>query len=175
MASSATSTTTRDYSKQNNMKDFDLAAAKRGATVCTRDERPVRILAFDFKDEPYCIVAAYFEEESEIVEFYDKYGFMCVNIDGSHPVLSSDDLMMADDDYLEKLERGEYDHIGEVTEKVDWDYWRRMYAGMAMKAMMDDYNHHCDDMTEDTVFASFVARSSVFVADALIAALKKTE
>ena len=159
------------------MKDFDLVAAKRGATVCTRDERPVRILAFDFKDEPYCIVAAYFEEESEIVEFYDKYGFKCVNIDGSHPVLSSDDLMMADDDYLEKLERGEYDrpdHIGEATEKVDWDYWRRMYAGMAMQAIQSNKTARYWPISGVPMY-SLMASDAVEYADALIAELKKTK
>lgn len=85
--------------------------------------------------------------------------------------------MMADDDYLEKLERGEYDHIednlemvgkpdhiGEVTEKVDWDYWRRMYAGMAMPAVIQEFPqessyHH--------------AKYAVADAEALIEELKK--
>lgn len=85
--------------------------------------------------------------------------------------------MLQWDDHIEdNLEMaGKSDHIGEVTEKVDWDYWRRMYVGMAMKAMMDNYNQNCDDMTEEPVFASFVARRSVFVADAIIDRLKKTQ
>ena len=32
------------------MKDFDKAAAKRGAKVCTREGWPARILAFDLED-----------------------------------------------------------------------------------------------------------------------------
>lgn len=161
------------------MKDFDQAAAKRGATVCTRDGHPARILAFDLEDGPFCIVAAYKDGEKEIVEEYDQYGFQCVNDDGLHPVSWNDDLMMSDDDYIEKLERGEYDHIednlemvgkpdhiGEPTEKVDWDYWRRMYAGMAMQAVIQEFPqesscHH--------------AKYAVTDADALIEELKKTQ
>ena len=51
--------------------------------------------------------------------------------------------MMRDDDYAEKLARGEYGkHIDEATEKVDptikenltvdREYWRRVYAGYAL-------------------------------------------
>lgn len=51
--------------------------------------------------------------------------------------------MMRDDDYAEKLARGEYgNHIDEATEKVDpvikeklttdREYWRRVYAGYAL-------------------------------------------
>lgn len=88
--------------------------------------------------------------------------------------------MMADDDYLEKLEWGEYDHIednlekvgksdhiGEATEKVDWDYWRLMYAGMAMQGFCRE------NVTMNP--ASMVAIVSVEYADALIEELKKTK
>lgn len=88
--------------------------------------------------------------------------------------------MMADDDYLEKLERGECDHIdenfeledksdhiGESTEMVDWDYWRRMYAGMAMQGFCRE---------NGTIkSANMVASVSIEYADALIEELKKTE
>ena len=94
------------------------------------------------------------------------------------------DLMMADDDYLEKLERGEYDHIGEATEKVghiltyrdvtlsvelitpfDESYWRRMYAGMAMQGLMAAHG---------TMKPSdMIAKSAVEYAEALIEKLKK--
>lgn len=75
--------------------------------------------------------------------------------------------MMADDDYLEKLEQGEYDHIGESTEKVDWDYWRRMYAGMAMQGF-------CRESTSMNP-ASIIASLSVEYANVLIEELKKTQ
>lgn len=92
--------------------------------------------------------------------------------------------MMADDDYLEKLERGEYDHIGEATEKVghilpyrdvtpsvelitpfDESYWRRMYAGMAMQGLCAAHG--------TTKSAEHIARGAVECADALIEELKK--
>lgn len=88
--------------------------------------------------------------------------------------------MMADDDYLEKLERGEYDHIednlemvgksdhiGESTEMVDWDYWRRMYAGMAMQGFCRENG--------TMKSANMVASVSVEYADALISELKKAK
>lgn len=59
-------------------------------------------------------------------------------------IASEDDLMMRDDDYLEKLERGEYDHIAGARKMVgtaieqnlntDREYWRRVYAGQAMQS-----------------------------------------
>lgn len=125
------------------MKDFDEAAAMRGATVCTREGNPVRILCFDLKDPDWPIIAAYRVYGLENVDFYAN--------DGRRAKLSESDidLMMADDDYMEKLERGEYDHIednlemvgkpdhiGKSTEKVDWEYWRRMYAGMALQGLV---------------------------------------
>lgn len=118
------------FRKQNNMKDFDLAAAKRGATVCTRDGSPVRILAFDCRKRRKGNVARPIVAE---VFFKDDWEFK----DGNWAISdyeesgrwhgigteSEYDLMMADDDYLEKLERGEYgetDHIGEAAEKVKY-------------------------------------------------------
>lgn len=148
------------------MKNFDKTAAMRGAKICTRDGRPARILCFDLKDEPYHIVAAYVEDEREIIEFYDNAGFECVDINGSHPVLSNDDLMMADDDYLEKLERGLYDHIGEATEKVDWDYWRNQYAGMALQGLVASDKWRRMEMGDRVCVC-------VEMADALIEELKK--
>lgn len=75
------------------MKDFDLAAAKRGAKVCTRG--------------------------------------------------------------------------GESSEKVNWDYWRRMYAGMAMQGFCRENG--------TMKSANMVASISIEYADALIEGLKKTE
>lgn len=87
------------------MKDFDLVAAKRGATVCTRGGTPVRILCFDFKCYNKPIVAALTTRRgTEKIRSY--------TCKGKYYVYNDDcdiDLMMADDDYLEKLERGEYD------------------------------------------------------------------
>lgn len=171
------------------MKDFDLAAAKRGATVCTRGGLPARILCFDSNmasDEYATPIVA------EVV-IYGRMTIMCYTAKGGLDVegQSKYDLMMADDDYLEKLERGEYDHIednlemvgksdhiGEVTEKVDWEYWRRMYAGMAMQGMMADSKYKKRISAVFPNWSSQVqiaAEMAVECADALIEELKITQ
>lgn len=142
------------------MKKFDPAAAKRGATVCTREGKPTK---FDGIIEGYggnTYVKA--DVVVQMTFFNDGRNFSSTEC--------GLDLMMADDDYLEKLERGEYDksdHIGESTEKVDWDYWRLMYAGMAMQGFCRE------NVTMNP--ASMVAIVSVEYADALIEELKKTK
>lgn len=155
------------------MKDFDMAAAKRGAKVCTRVGDRARILLFDLKNGPYEIVAVVKTKScSEYINTYNSAG-RCYESG-----IDEDDLMMADDDYLEKLERGEYDrtdHFGESTEKVDWDYWRRMYAGMAMQGLLARFcpAPYCNCSNVDQY--QFTAFESVKYADALIEKLKKTQ
>lgn len=153
-------------------KDFDLAAAMRGATVCTAEGQAVRILCYDLKHKLYPIVAAIMDSDgTEWLHRYTIKGTFTGDVDINY------DLMMSDDDYLEKLERGDYDlfednlekvgktdHIGKPTEKVGWDYWRRMYAGMAMQAFITS------DPQELTLSH---AESAVVAADALIEKLKK--
>lgn len=90
------------------MKDFDLAAAKRGATVCTRDGKPAKFLGILESPEGHIYVKAYVMVQMNL--FNDGRNFRSIECDH--------DLMMADDDYLEKLERGEYDHIEDNLEKV---------------------------------------------------------
>jgi len=51
------------------MKPFDLEAAKKGAPVCTRDERNARIVCFDRKDDDYPIVALVENAEDETEDF----------------------------------------------------------------------------------------------------------
>lgn len=156
------------------MKDFDLAAAKRGAKVCTRDGLPARILCFDRKSDTNPIVAAVTCSEStdEVICLFNSFGrYISLCCDSNY------DLMMADDDYLEKLERGEYDHIednlekvgnpdhiGEPTEKVDWSEWRNRYAGRAMEAILFENPNNKPD---------YISTKAVQVADALIEELKK--
>ena len=133
------------------MKNFDYAAAERGATVCTRDGHKARVLCFDSHATFYAgtihtpIIAEILIEDKCLTIFYTCIG--CIDPKGQNKY----DLMMADDDYLEKLERGEYDKperknngacVTEVECTVlktespyDDDYWRRMYAGMAMQAL----------------------------------------
>lgn len=108
------------------MKDFDLAAAKRGATVCTRGGDPVRIFSFDCRKRregnvacPIVAEVFYkgqweFKDGNWAISDYEESGrWHGIGTESEY------DLMMADDDYIEKLERGEYDHIGEATEKVE--------------------------------------------------------
>lgn len=157
------------------MKDFDSAAAKRGATVCTRDGLPARILCFDsnMASDEYAtpIVAEVAMNGRMNIVCYTTKG--CLDVEGQ----SKYDLMMADDDYLEKLERGEYDHIednlekvgkpdhiGETTEKVDWSEWRNRYAGRAMEAILFENPNNKPD---------YISTKAVQVADALIEGLKK--
>lgn len=112
------------------MKDFDLGAAKRGATVCTRGGNQVRIFSFDCRKRREggvaCPIVAeiFFKGQREFkdgnweISDYEESGrWHGIGTESEY------DLMMADDDYLEKLERGEYgktDHIGEATEKVKY-------------------------------------------------------
>lgn len=161
------------------MKDFDLEAAKRGAAVCTMDGRNVRIVCSDRRGESHCAVIALLDSgEYERVEYYSVDGEL---LPGS---VSKDDLMMRDDDYLEKLERGEYgNHIVDVNEMVvpavkenlttDREYWRRVYAGQAITGLVcgliiNNYNGKIP-------IPKICAKGSIEIADALIEELEKTE
>lgn len=96
------------------MKNFDLEAAKRGAAVCTRSGMEARIVCFDRIDSIYPIVGLCRNNDgSEFVGSYTTNGCkFCSTADDR-------DLMMRDDDYLEKLERGEYgNHIEDKREMV---------------------------------------------------------
>ena len=92
------------------------------------------------------------------------------------------DLMMRDDDYREKLERGEYDHIADARKMVgpaikqnlntDRKYWLRVYAGQAMQGIFAGRNWRSGEMIPDCIG---FARNAVELADALIEELEKTE
>lgn len=159
------------------MKNFDLEAAKRGAAVCTRDGRNARIIAFDCKGcgrKPILALidmgdweqSASWTERGEIIEDFKD----------------ASDLMMRDDDYLEKLERGEYDHIADASKmtestikqnlNTDREYWRRVYAGQAMQGIFAGRNWRSGEMIPDCIG---FARNVVELADALIEKLEKTE
>lgn len=85
------------YTLENRitMKPFDLEAAKRGAAVCTKYGDSAQITEVDMSD-PIPISA---DVTMTLGMSYYPDGKGCCN---------SDDLMMRDDDYLERLERGEY-------------------------------------------------------------------
>lgn len=109
------------------MKNFDLEAAKRGAAVCTRDGRNARIIAFDCKGSGRKPILALIDmgdweqrashtERGEIVEDFKN----------------ASDLMMCDDDYLEKLERGEYgNHIEDKREMGDPAIKQNLNTGLS--------------------------------------------
>lgn len=155
------------------MKPFDLDAAKRGAAVCTKYGMEVRIICFDRIDSIYPIVGlCRSNDESEFVGSYTTDGRkFCSTTDDR-------DLMMRDDDYPEKLERGEYDHIADASKMVepaikqnlniDREYWRRVYAGKIMPALL--YKFTYDGSMPANVA---VIRAAINLADTLIEELEK--
>lgn len=149
------------------MKPFDLEAAKRGAAVRTRDGSCVRIVCTDCRGEDP-IVALVDYETGEDVSTYNSRGRY-------HGSADSDlDLFMRDDDYAEKLARGEYGkHIDEATE-TDREYLRRELSEKIMVAMIRELAGKSPHSTSNniTVFEAMAA-DAVSYADALIEELDK--
>ena len=154
------------------MKDFDLEAAKRGAAVCTQCGCPVEIIITNGRSRLYPILI-YIGRRSRIIP---------CSKDGHLSPRGSRKLMMRDD-YLEKLERGEY--VPSVRENrtvensvvnknltTDREYWRRVYAGQAMQGIFAGRNWRSGEMIPDCIG---FARNAVELADALIEKLEKTE
>lgn len=76
----------------------------RGARVCTREGWPVRILCFDVKGGKGGILAEVHQLDSDLQEYAIRQYY---DNGRSYPNGESFlDLMMADDDYMEKLVRG---------------------------------------------------------------------
>lgn len=161
------------------MRDFDLAAAKAGAPVCTRDGSESRIICFDCIGS-YPIVGLLRNSKNE--EYTGTF-----TIDGRRFLTSEcdGDLMMRDDDYAEKLARGEYgNHIHEAIEKVDpvvkensttdREYLRRELSEKIMVAMIRELagKSPCSASNNITVFEAMAA-DAVSYADALIGELDK--
>lgn len=120
------------------MREFDLAAAKAGAAVCTINGEPVRIICTNRAHDFYTVVALV-----DVGGYEDMRSYTASGVYEIFGRTRDDGLMMRDDDYAEKLARGEYGkHIDEATEKVDptikenltvdREYWRRVYAGYAL-------------------------------------------
>lgn len=168
------------------MKSFDLDAAKRGAAVCTRGGKQARIICLD-ADNPLFIIIAMVRDTLSGKETPQSY-----RDDGGWLPASTEcnqDLMMRDDDYAEKLARGEY--APSVKENltvenptckeslpVDREYWRRVYAGQAMPTILSLFatnnatvRSEYKDMDSRKVFAI----TAIELADALIEELEKTE
>lgn len=152
------------------MKNFDLAAAKAGAPVCTRSGETARVICYDRRGSVDGRVMALLNEgQYESVEFYTDNGELMPD------VTTQKDLMMRDDDYEYKLARGEYGPtvkenltVDTPTCKdslpVDREYWRRVYAGEAMAARLASSGSWCMNET---------VKGAVEMADALLAELEK--
>lgn len=152
------------------MRIFDLEAAKAGAPVCTISGNPVRIICFDKKGTCSPIIGLIECGTVEKLNRYDGEGY-------DYHGIGNNNLMMRDDDYTEKLARGEYGPtvkenltVDTPTCKeslpVDREYWRRVYAGEAMAARLASSGSWCMNET---------VKGAVEMADALIAELEKKE
>ena len=160
------------------MKNFDLEAAKRGAAVCTRSGFPARIICWDVKR----ITNSGVNRIAFLSDFDGNESPATCLPDGTISVgcmLSSLDLMMRDDDYMEKLERGEYgNHVEDKREMADpavkenlttdRKYWLRVYAGQAMQGIL------ASDVKHEYGLSSAVSVAAGF-ADALIAKMNEMD
>ena len=157
------------------MKNFDVEAAKRGAAVCTRGGLPVEFS--HITNSAYLPVRVLVYGDPK--KLYSEIGAYLENGQMYPDIASEDDLMMRDDDYLEKLERGEYDHIAGARKMVgtaikqnlntDREYWRRVYAGHIAGGLA---SHNGLNIIGSEII---VAKASCSMADALIAELEKDE
>lgn len=156
------------------MRVFDLEAAKAGAPVCTISGNPVRIICFDKKGTCSPIIGLIECGTVEKLNRHDSEGY-------DYHGIGNNNLMMRDDDYAEKLARGEYGPtvkenltVDTPTCKeslpVDREYWRRVYAGQAMMGIFAGRNWRKDGAPDCIEHA----RNAVELADALIAELDKT-
>ena len=164
------------------MKPFDLKAAKEGAPVMTMHGHRAKILCFDKKGELPVVATIDFEDHEMVYDYFE---------DGTMPHFAPLrlTLMMRDDDYAEKLARGEYGPTVKenltvdaptcnVSIQVDREYWRRVYAGQIMPVVF-----HAAITTGAKVKAEYkdmpavvaIARSTITLADALLAELEKKE
>lgn len=164
------------------MREFNLTAAKAGAPVCTRGGMEARIICFDRVDLEYPIIALYKTELG--IEHMRSFSPNGLQFD---EVVGDEDLMMRDDDYAEKLARGEYgNHIHEATEKVnptikenltvDREYWRRVYVGEIMPVVLSaaiTTHAKIKDEYKGMPAEVAVARSAIVLADALLEELEK--
>ncbi|WP_196017197.1 hypothetical protein [Alistipes senegalensis] len=161
------------------MKNFDLEAAKRGAAVCTRGGCKARIVCSNVDSPLFSIVAMVRDSASgkETPQSYrDDGGWLPANRK------CSQDLMMCDDDYLEKLERGEY-QSGQIrplyenpSNSMPLNLTKReWFAGMAMAGEISGCLAAGNGFDGDKSIPGIIAKSSVMIADAMIEELEKTD
>ena len=156
------------------MKNFDLEAAKRGAAVCTRSGMEARIVCFDRVDLEYPILGL--RKNKAGVEYIFSYtldGFAFLEDIGGE-----EDLMMRDDDYVEKLERGEYQscQIRPLYENASNSMGltkREWFAGMALAGEISGCLAAGNGFNGDKSIPGIIVKSSVMIADALIEELEK--
>ena len=159
------------------MKNFDLEAARRGAAVCTRGGKQARIICLD-ADNPLFIIIAMVRDTLSGKETPQSY-----RDDGGWLPASTEcnqDLMMRDDDYVEKLERGEYQsgQIRPLYENASNSMGltkREWFAGMALAGEISGFLAGDCDVKEKKSVPETIAEDAVLFADALIAELDKTE
>ena len=160
-----------------------MEAAKRGAAVCTRGGLPVEFS--HITNSAYLPVRALVYGDPK--KLYSEIGAYLENGQMYPDIASEDDLMMRDDDYAEKMARGEYgNHIEDKLEKVDptikenltvdREYWRRVYAGQMMAAtfpvlVSDGWQAkgECANIPAETL----IARQAIDFADAVLEELDK--
>ena len=150
--------------------------------MCTREGKGARIICADRRGYPGSVIIALLDEgDKEGVVFYYADGRWEKDKD------RKEDLMMRDDDYAEKLARGEYgNHIDEATEKVDptikenlnvdREYWRRVYVGQITPVILNATiitRVKVKDEYKDMPAEVAVARSAIVLADALLEELEK--
>ena len=143
--------------------------------MCTKCVMDVRIIYFDRIDSLYPIVGLCRNNDgSEFVESYTTDGRrFCSTTDDR-------DLMMRDDDYLEKLERGEYQsgQIRPLYENPSISMGltkREWFAGMAMAGEMSGFFARNNRVNGEKSVLAAITEDAVLFADALIAELEKDE
>lgn len=164
------------------MREFDLEAAKAGAAVCTINGEPVRIICTNRAHDFYTVVALV-----EVGGYEDMRSYTASGVYEISGRTRDDGLMMRDDDYAEKLARGEYGiHIEDKLEKVDpvikenltvgREYWRRVYAGQMMATafpVLVSTDWQAKGEYANIPAETLIARQAIDFADALLEELEK--
>lgn len=159
------------------MRNFDLAAVKAGAPVCTISGNPVRIICFDKKGTCSPIIGLIECGTVEKLNRYDGEGY-------DYHGIGNNNLMMRDDDYAEKLARGEYGPTVKENLTVDTPTckdslpvdrvaWRREFAEKVALTIIGGMTARAHSADKNLTLFEAVAYDAVSYADALIAEMEK--